>query len=149
MPIRGSGLPSLKGCRAYRNAAYNVPNAAWTPIELDVENFDTDTMHSTVTNPSRVTCVTPGVYLLSAGMQHGVNATGVRGVRIFLNNTTSLCNMLVGAFAGAGAGLSASTIYELAAGDYVELSVYQDSGAVLALTTGPRTSLGAVWLGKT
>src|SRR5436190_16085494 len=53
------GVPAVK---AYTTAVQSIPNATWTAVAFTAEEFDTDGMHDLVTNTSRFTVKTPGLY---------------------------------------------------------------------------------------
>jgi hypothetical protein len=99
-----------------------------TPAALafDTEDFDTDTMHDTVTNNSRITFTHAGKYHVSGNLITTTNQAGTIGVYILLNGSTiisvSECtngNIQIGsAYYGS---VVCSTIYSFSAGDYIEL----------------------------
>ena len=43
-------------CQAYHNAPQTIPHCTFTTLNLNSERYDTDDMHSTSTNNSRVYC---------------------------------------------------------------------------------------------
>jgi len=51
-------------CRVFDNTGVVMTNATATLMTYDSEGFDTDTMHSTVSNTSRVVFTTAGTYLV-------------------------------------------------------------------------------------
>jgi len=121
------------GARAYHSITQShTTSGAWQSLALDSERYDTDTIHDTVTNNSRLTCKTAGKYLIIGNIRFAVNATGSRGVRAYLNNTTVVGEHVeVVASAGTVTVLHISTIYDLAVNDYVELQGFQSSGGAL------------------
>src|SRR5947199_110600 len=64
--------------RAKRTTTQSVANGTWTLVLLDGEDFDTDTIHDTVTNTDRLTCKTAGKYLVVANLVFALNSTGER-----------------------------------------------------------------------
>lgn len=116
--------------RVYHNAAQSIPNNTATTLAFNSERNDTDTIHDTVTNNSRLTCKTAGVYAISGTLEYATNATGERSVAIRLNGTTYIA-------AAANSGgisvtqLSCTTQYIMAVNDYIELIAFQDSGGAL------------------
>ncbi|KKK54194.1 hypothetical protein LCGC14_3087200, partial [marine sediment metagenome] len=123
------------GVRAFEaGGAQAITTGTWTPITLDSERYDTDTMHDTSSNTERLTATTAGKYIIVANCHFTAEATaGRRGIRIFLNNTTPIASDLRVAINNASFNdeLSISTIYELAATDYVEMEVFHDKGTDL------------------
>lgn len=119
--------------RVNHGASQSIADATHVALAFNAEREDTDTIHDGVTNNSRLTCKTAGVYVISGNAAFAANATGARGLGIrfggsiflalnFLHNTGS---------AGAETILNVSTIYRLAVNQYVELTAYQSSGGAL------------------
>jgi len=139
-------------CRAYQSANTSIPNNSTTTLSYNAENYDTDSMHSTTTNTSRITIVTAGVYAITAGIVWDINATGIRVINLRINAAT---NIAFATQTNNGASnfteQTVSTHYSLAAADYVETTVYQNSGGALG-ARGDVTNglwLCAAFLGKT
>lgn len=126
------------GCSAYRTTNLSIDNETFTAVTLpDGENFDTDTMHSTASNTSRITVPATGYYLITASCQFAVNGTGIRAFNFRKNGTTDVTTGMAGWTAdptiGAtyGNSVNGSVVASLAASDYVELMAYQSSGGAL------------------
>jgi len=121
------------GARAYNSGNIAIStSAAWTALTFDSERFDTDGIHSTSTNTDRLTCVTPGVYLITGHAQFAANATGARALGIDLNGGSPIAYQR-GDNVGASFTtlVSIATIYQLSAGNYVRLLAWQASGGSL------------------
>ncbi|RKN38445.1 hypothetical protein [Micromonospora endolithica] len=123
------------------SAGQAIPNNAFTVVSLNTEDLDSHSGHSTATNNSRYTAPIAGWYRLSGGATFAGNATGRRGTR-WLKNGGSIVDGgdALGSNAGAGACAvaAAHSLVFLAAGDYIEMAVFQDSGNVLGtLSSGP------------
>ena len=54
------GTSGCIGAHAYHNAAQSINTASETTLALNSERWDTDSIHDTAVNNSRLTCVTPG-----------------------------------------------------------------------------------------
>lgn len=134
-------LRSHIGARAYHNANQSITSATLTVLALNSERYDTDTIHDTATNNSRLTCKTAGVYAISGNVSFAANATGLRELDILLNGATMIASKTVGNVGGTVATIvDVGCDYLLAVNDYVELRVYQDSGGALnVLSTGNYT----------
>ena len=131
-------------CRARRAVAASVPNAAFTTQALSgADEYDTDTMHDTVTNNDRVTINTAGVYLVTAKASFAANTTGVRIVGIAKNGSLQ-DQFSLDAMDSFDQHLGGAQTYSLAVTDYLSVSVYQNSGGALNVTN---VSLSAVWQG--
>jgi hypothetical protein len=103
-----------------------------TALTFNTELTDVYGMHSTSSNPGRLTCQVAGNYLIGGCVQFGMHATGRRYLAVRLNGSWTLQLVQVAAVSSAfGVVLSVETFYPLAAGDYVELMAYQDSGGSL------------------
>lgn len=121
------------GARVYHSAAQAIVTATPTALAFDSERFDTNAIHDTSTNNSRLTCKTAGVYVISASVQFAANATGLRAVNIVVNGSVYIAPMRFMAVTDAGNAslVTNTTIYQLAVNDYVQVLVQQNSGANL------------------
>jgi hypothetical protein len=133
-----SGLKyvGFQGASVWSSTSQTITNTSQTTINFDTEVFDTDGFHSNTTNNSRFTIPTgmDGKYLVTCKGDLSANATGQRVVYHLVNGT--LVNFVispVNSSANASA-LNLSAVYQLTAGNYVEMAVYQDSGASLTST---------------
>lgn len=126
-------------CSVTRSAAKSLTNDTLTTIDFDAENYDTDSMHSTVTNNSRVTITTAGKYLISATFDWTAGLNGRRFLAVYRNGVQirSLNAAPVpanGTPAGSGeCGQSIVLARSLAAADYIEIKGYQSSGGALSV----------------
>lgn len=118
--------------RAFNSANISIATATTTAITLDSERFDTDTIHDTVTNNSRLTCKTAGKYQITGNVSWAASAGGTfRAVQIRLNGATTIAAALNSPSASNSSDMAVTTLYDLAVNDYVELMVRQDSGGAL------------------
>lgn len=84
---------------------------------------------------SELVCVNSGYFLVQANVKVASNATGVRQIRIVKNGSTDMnVSTYSAAHPSADSRLNASGIVYLAAGDYLQVSVLQNSGASLKVT---------------
>jgi hypothetical protein len=131
------------GCSVYKSANQSLTNATLTAITFDSEYFDTDSMHSTVTNTSRITVATGqgGKYLLIGNLVYAANATGFRQFFIRVNGSNDWYSANNPAYAGNSSFpfyIGSQFVLTLAAGDYVELFGMQNSGGALDVTGGDK-----------
>ena len=135
--------PSVK---AVRTAVQSLAHNSYTALAFNAADaWDTDAFHSTTSNNTRVTIPSGlgGKYHLIASVTFAAGADSTRLVQIRLNGATVIGllqatnGVAVGAF-----GASVPIMYQLAAGDYVEVICYQDSTAALNITG----SLSAHWV---
>ncbi|MBA7479975.1 hypothetical protein ES707_15419 [subsurface metagenome] len=116
-----------EGARVYHNVAQSIPKNVWTPLVFNSERYDTDTIHSTVTNNSRLTCKTAGKYVI-VGNFEWADIPPTTYMRIILNDEITI------GYAGYYTYVPepiVSTVYDLAVNDFVELSVWQGSGSAV------------------
>src|SRR4051812_49348432 len=69
-------LHNPPACRARKTTAQSLNTATLTTVLFDAERFDTDAIHDNVTNTSRLTCQTAGIYVITADLSFASNATG-------------------------------------------------------------------------
>jgi|TARA_R110000824_G_scaffold388566_1_gene584188 hypothetical protein len=119
-------------CRAYNNANQTVADSTAVKMALNSEQFDTDTMHDTSTNNSRLTINTAGTYLCGFNT-HGGGGAGHFKTYILLNNSTTIAVNETTHAAGGAIHQIGSTIYDFAEDDYIEMVVYQDSGGTITV----------------
>lgn len=117
-----------------RKSNQNITNGVDTLLTWDLEDFDTAGMHSTSSLTSRLIAPDAGVYLFTLQTDWDGNATGQRSCTVGKNlggTPPGLgANRLASATAHTRADVevSLSGLIKLAANDYIEAFVYQDSG---------------------
>ncbi len=135
-------------CVVTHSTTQTLTTSTNTPIVFDTEATDTDGMHSTVSNTSRLTAVTAGYYILTGHIPFASNATGSRHAWISINGAaTRIAWTGVPAISGLVTSVGASGSVFLNVGDYAELMGYQSSGAGLATdTTTGSARFTALWV---
>jgi hypothetical protein len=121
-------------CRLYSNVAQSIPNSTWTALTFQNELFDTDTMHSTTTNPERITATTSGLYVVAGAVTFPNNGTGRRAAELWKNGSLAPWESYDTIGTPSSAFGTVAPLYaevQLAAGDYIEYRVLQDSGAAM------------------
>lgn len=144
-------------CSVYNSAAISPVTATWTLHTWDTELYDSDTMHSTVTNTSRLKATTVGNYDTKVQIEFTANATGYRAVQVRKNAAGSAAGgTRVGwAFVSAVTAAAATTVpidkdVPMTAGDYLEIFIWQSSGAGLATIPGDGDSFASMcWRAST
>lgn len=129
-----------EGARVYRSSNQSVPNGTHTVITYDSERWDTDNIHSTVSNTGRLTCKTAGKYMIVFSALFSANANGKRQYNIRLNGTTWIAITRTGLDSDNHTQPISSTIYDLAVNDYVESLAYQNSGGALDIIYGAQAT---------
>lgn len=105
-------------------------SATWIPIPFDVDYYNNFGMHDTAVNNTRITALAGGMYRIGGQVTWAANATGIRGLSVYLNGTTFMAVQALTATATV-IHLNLMTEFILNVGDYVELQGYQDSGGNL------------------
>lgn len=149
----GGGGSSDIGCRVFQNGMV-VPHAVATPIDYSGGPlYDTDNMFD-MTFPTRINFKTAGKYVVGLIACFGADSTGIRAVSLtrFGTNTTFLAEDSYKAFSELGIGgvLKINLVTEFQVGDYMEATVYQNSGGDLVLSPSG-TAFGApmtIWAQK-
>lgn len=128
--------------KVYRTTNYNSPSGSWQVVTFDAEDYDYGGMHDTATNSQRLFAQTDGIYEIVGGAEWTANSTGDRGLRISLDNTTILSETLRPTVTNSGENATATvsaTVY-MTTNQFVELRVYQGSGAALDVLGGSSES---------
>jgi len=122
-------------CSVYNSAA--VASADNVPILLlaNSETYDNDSMHSTSSNTHRLTCQTPGRYLLTASVSWATNATSNRAIEFSVNGSTLPGGTLLPSSGSTNStALVLTRTLVLAANDWVAVLATQRSGGNLNVT---------------
>lgn len=135
------------GVSVKNSVAQSTANNAFVTLTFDTENYDSNALHSTVTNPSRLTADSFGLWMVVVSVRWTANAVGIRTAQVLLNGTT-----VVASFDTAGASavnpndaqISGNRVIQLNAGDYIELQTFQNSGGALNVQPGDPTTFQMV-----
>jgi hypothetical protein len=129
--------PPFRGAKLARSANKSIPHNTMTVVDFDQERFDSDSIHDNVTQNTRLTCRTAGLYQVWAVMSFALNSYGDRfwqlnrnGVLFQYFSSNKPAGQVTPFMYGA-------TVLQLAVGDYVEMGVFQDCGAPLNLLFAP------------
>ncbi len=132
-PSAASG-PSV---RAYADADQSLGTGGVLPaglqaIALNQESWDTDGMHSNVTNNGYITCVTAGYYMFTGQVTFASNASGYRLLRLIKDSSQTFGEASAVPVAdGHDTTLQVRGVVYMAAGSHVSLFAYQNSGVSL------------------
>lgn len=140
------------GARVFNSSNQSISDSTYTVLTFNTDGgtsgtYNTNSIHSTVTNTSRLTAPSAGYYSGGCNVSFASNATGFRIVRILLNGSTEVNRLTVSPNGGGGTELALPFAYKLAANDYLECSVYQNSGGALNSQTNAPYS-PAFWIAK-
>ena len=108
---------------------HNTPAA----VTFDGENYDVGSAHDNSTNNHRLTVPTggAGTYMIVGNVSYVANSAGLRAAALIKNGATVLASVVINAVVGDGTAMQAVAVAQLAAADYVHLSVLQTSGGNL------------------
>jgi hypothetical protein len=142
-------MASFPAVQVHRTANQTIANSSLTALTFDTgnatEDFDTDTMHSLSTNPSRLTATTAGVYVICASATFTAAAATDDLLQLKQGGSTVLASTAISSGNNWGDVTSVCAIAKLAAADYVEAYVEQNSGGGLDITAA---NAAMVWIGK-
>ncbi|MBI3319832.1 MAG: hypothetical protein HYZ89_04520 [Candidatus Omnitrophica bacterium] len=128
------GGPTEISARVYNSASQSIANNTATLLTFDSERFDTDTIHDTASNTSRLTASTAGKYLVCAMLTFSTNGTGIRNVQLWKGSGWSIATEARGGLSFDSSSLTISTLANFGAGEWVEVRVSQDSGGSLSVS---------------
>jgi hypothetical protein len=130
-----------KSCRLWNNATQSIPNETPTAITFNTEKWDTDDMHSLISNTHLITCKTAGTYAIVASMEFSPSGTGNRQLYIYKNAT----ELQIYAIEWSPAPLNSQLLWvfclvNLEINDTIQAKAYQNSGGALnSLANNPYT----------
>ena len=131
------GIPNAVGCAVTNTTpTQTIANSTWTALNFNDEFFDTNNFHSTTTNTSRFTATLAGKYQFNHSNQWGLNSAGQRGAAIYKNGSALAYFPSVVGSAAIYVGNAFSFVCDLAVNDYLEVFVYQTSGANVVCYVG-------------
>ena len=136
-------------CQLYQTATTNMSTSGTASVILfDTEQYDTDSMHSTSSNTSRITCNAAGLYVVEATLGFAANATGFRRLDLRKNGgATPFAAVSHAAAPTLSTGVSVTAEVQLSVGDYIEMFGTQTSGGALASVAAIAwTSFSARWV---
>lgn len=133
-------VPLVQQTRVYNSAALTLTTAVSTALTFDTERYDVGGLHSTSANTSRITIALAGVYEVGGSASFDTNTTGLRGLSIRLNGTTTIALARDAPITGDETVMILSAAYRFVAGDYVELIARQTSGGNLNITVNANYS---------
>jgi hypothetical protein len=140
-------------CRVRHSANQNLTTGVELVVAFNTERYDTDNMHDTVTNNSRITFNTAGLYQVSAAVRIQFNAAGYRQFRVRVNGGAQFFMLTLQdpELGSQPLCFSNSQPWKFAAADYIELMVLQTSGVTpLTLDADPNNGMSefaATWIG--
>lgn len=141
----GAGTSSTPdSVNVFNSTTESTATGANTTLTFDSENYDTNNIHALGT--SKLTIKTAGKYSIFGQVKWQQQTdTGYRGLIIMLNGTTTLAEVDTLNISGIKVNQNVSTQYQLNAGDYLELVVFQNSGGALnTIAASPKFSINYI-----
>lgn len=124
------------GCYVRGSSNQTLTTDTETAITMDgTEVFDTDGFHDSGTNPSRMTVPAgmAGKYLITATVAYATSGTNLRFAGIWKNGSgTGVSIRYTAANAGYHSTAQITAILDLVAGDYIQITGFQNTGGNLA-----------------
>lgn len=142
-------LSSPDRVRATMGNSQSIPDSTVTAVTwTSADTYDTNSMHSTSSNPSRITIKTSGLYAVAVNIWFAANATGYRQLWLYKNGSA------LGLYVqnpSPGTGACNANLYDeiqCVAGDYLEARAEQNSGAALNIntTSGDASYMSVRWV---
>ncbi len=125
-------LASKNKCLAYPASNQTLSTGVSADVALGSEIYDTNEMHSNITNNELIYIKKSGYYSMFAQASFAANATGDRHIGIS-DGTTTLTRGSYRAVSSGPTRISCTTTRYLNEGDSVHMFCMQDSGGNLAL----------------
>lgn len=113
------------GARIKRTTNLAVPSWSLVAVTFTEADWDTNACWS-VSTPTRLTCKTAGVYLISGAVSFAANATGPRDIGVRINGTLFVAAQRIPSLgATSTTDCAVSTTVTMQVNDYAELTVFQ------------------------
>ena len=139
-------------CRVYDGVGVSMANSAFTLLTFSAEANDTDSMHSTASNTSRITINTSGTYrvdfysILPSGSTYTVYSVNLRkNAAGAPAGGSSMFTHQQGSPGGAPFQARFSFEIDVTAGEHYEFFIFQTSGAAKTTLTGDYVT-GTTWV---
>lgn len=125
----GRSLSRLRGALVTSSVNQTINSGVGTIVSWDTDIYDTDNIHDTVTNNTRLVVPTGVSYVrLYGGVEWGISGTGTHYI-YFTRTSGPVYGSVVGMTSDVVGTIGGSTPpIPVNAGDYFEMGVYQDSG---------------------
>lgn len=135
---------------ARQTVAQTLTNGLFTALTFTVDDVDNVDGHNTSSNTTRYVAQYEGWVMTGGGPNFVPNGTGGRGSRWAVNGVTVAgSEIMMPSVASLNLGLPARVMpVYLAAGDYLELQAWQNSGGNLdtAVTSPAMSVMSALWV---
>lgn len=131
-------------CQVTNAAAPSIANATTVALSWDTETVDVGNMH--VAGSSQIKATKAGLYLITANVEYAAFSTGYARAQFRYNGVTYGAGTVIDANS-ATINLSISAQWQAALNDYVELTLFQNTGAAKSLVIADHgCRMAATWL---
>lgn len=151
--VTAAKMAALPAVKVYNDATTTLPaGGTTTVISFNQERYDTDTMHSLVTNPDRLTVTTPGLYAIHTNLFIGASPSSGNALFVYVTKNSGSTSWIARDFIPyTTTGVAISTFARFLAGDYIQLSIWNNAGASHTLQAGTTTNesycdFGMAWM---
>lgn len=133
--IESTRLAPVDHVSAYAGSSQTIAKTTETAITtFTAEQYDSNTMHDTSSNPSRFYCRTAGLYDMKGQVTWDPSSAGLRETYIRLNGATRLA---VNSMAALNQQyVPVHRAYRLSTSDYVELTCWHSESTSLGIVAG-------------
>lgn len=147
--LAGDASNPKPSCAVYNSANLTITNNTNTACTFNSERWDNGGCHSTASNTSRITVPSggDGIWLVGGAVRwSNTDTDGTRQVQLRVNGTLYIAIQECIGTAG-DTHMTVSKLVPLAAADYVELVVYQNSGSSIDVvsTSAYSPEFWAIW----
>ena len=131
-----STTPTAQGVAVFNSADQTIASGSYVTATFNSEFFDTDAFHSTSTNTGRLTVPAglAGKYAIVTNLYISPTAAGAFIAKLQINGSDKN-RFTTNVRASEPMSAAFTSIVELAVSDYVEVLVYQNTGANMPLST--------------
>ncbi len=133
--------------RLWRSTPQTIlTSTTWTTISFDTESVDTGTFINIAGAPTKITIPTTGEYMVGFEVCWAPITGGERDARVTVNGGSVLCRDDSVPLPNFETILSATTMYHLVAGDYLEVNVRQNSGVSVNVNSNSPAEAPTLWV---
>lgn len=146
IPFIPPAAPNFFGAVVTHSIDQAIVNGAFTALSFDSEDQDTDTIHDTVTNNSRLIVPTGVTKIrLHGQVSFDTHATGYRQIAAYKNGSIQYRTLRTSTPTSIPLEIGTSSpVLTVTAGDYFELRAFQNSGGTLN-ARGDASGSGLTW----
>jgi hypothetical protein len=151
--VAPSNFATIPSVRVRRTIDQSIADNTNTTIQFNSEAFDTAAMHDNTTNNTRLTAPIAGKYLVTGNVTWAASVADRRLIEF--SKTSGITTTVVAQNAVHPVQIASiptvqglTTVIDMAAGDYVELAVFQKTGGALNVAaSNEQPNFTLSWIG--